>query len=366
MPRTWKAAIIGLGGFSRVHAKACSMVPRVRLVAACDRLPEKHAPWQGRVAEFVPEGIRFYADAAEMLDAERPDLVSITTKHDAHAPLTVLCARAGVKGVYCEKPIAMNLKEADAMIRACERSGTRLAVGHQRRFNQEWLAGLRLLRRGGIGRPILAVSRWPDSDPKKYRYDLFGGGPLMWLSIHSIDLLRFFLGDVAWATAQVDLGEPEIDTETRAYALLHFKSGAQAVVDCGPGIGPEATLGHSITFFGEAGTLHVCDGYGARVKTRRRPRWRSLPMREDILDWRIGAFHACADTIRDLIRSIERDGEPRCSGREARAALEAVMAIYEAERTGGVVRLPLRRKTSPLLEMVRRGGYGEVTWKPKP
>jgi len=363
MPRTYRAAIIGLGGFSRCHARAYSMVPRVRLVAACDLAPEKHATWLERVGEFVPRDIGFHTDAAEMLEAEKPDIVSITTKHDAHAPLTIQCARAGVKGIYCEKPIAMNLGEADAMTLACDRAGARLAIGHQRRFNQEWLAGLRLLRRGTIGRPLLAVSRWPDSDTGKYRYDLFGGGPLMWLSIHSIDLLRFFLGEVAWVTAQVDMGEPSIDVETRAYALLSFKEGAQAVVECGQGIGPEATIGHSIVFYGEKGTLHVCDGYGARYKTRRNPRWRTARLKEEILHWSIGVYYACADEVRDLIRAIERDRQPRCSGREGRADLEVAMAIYESERTGGLVHLPLKKRTSPLLEMVRAGGYGEVTWR---
>ncbi len=364
MPRSYTAAIVGLGGFSRCHARAYAMVPRARVVAACDVNPEKFPPWLEHVGEFMPTDIRFYADAAEMLAAESLDLVSITTKHNTHAPLTVLCARAGVRGLYCEKPMAMNLAEADAMLKACQCSDTKLAIGHQRRFNQEWLAGLRLLQRGTIGQPILAVSRWPDSDMSKYRYDLFGGGPLMFLSVHSIDLLRYFLGDVAWVIAQVDLGESPSDVETRVCALLAFESGAQAVVESGQGIGPEATIGHSITFYGDQGTLHVCDGYGARYKTKRTPRWRTVRLDEETLPWYIGIYHACAHEIRDLIRAIERDSEPRCSGREGRAALEVAMAIYESERTGGVVHLPLQRRTSPLAEMVRRGGYGALTWTP--
>jgi predicted dehydrogenase len=163
--------------------------------------------------------------------------------------------------------------------------------------------------------------------------------------------------------AQVDMGEPRIDVETRVYALLHFESGAQAVVESGQGIGPAATIGHSIVFYGDEGTLHVCDGCGARYKTRRNPRWRSARLNQETLPWQIGINYACADEIRDLIRAIERDDEPRCSGREGRAALEVAMAIYESERTGGIVRLPLGKRTSPLLEMVRRGGYGEVTWQ---
>jgi len=207
------------------------------------------------------------------------------------------------------------------------------------------------------------VSRWPDADVAKYRYEIFGGGPLMWLSIHSIDLLRWFLGDVEWVTAQVDLREPTVDVETRVYALLAFRNGSQAVVECGQGIGPEATIGHSITFYGEKGTLHVCDGFGARYKNKRHPKWRAVPFGHKPGDWATPAQRACADEVRDLIHAIERDHDPRCSGVEGRAALEVAMAIYESERTGGPVALPLSNKTSPLLEMVQRGGYGAVTWR---
>ncbi|KPK43586.1 MAG: hypothetical protein AMK72_13100, partial [Planctomycetes bacterium SM23_25] len=95
MSRTYTAAVIGLGGFSAVHARAYARVGRVRLVAACDIDASKHAAWAERLAGDLPvESIRFYDDAAKMLADEAPDLVSITTKHDQHAPLTILSARA--------------------------------------------------------------------------------------------------------------------------------------------------------------------------------------------------------------------------------------------------------------------------------
>ena len=367
MPRKYTAAIIGLGGFSRVHARAYADVPNVRVVAACDVNPAKHAWWADCLRDELPvERIEFYDDAATLLADERPDLVSITTKHDQHAPLTLACATAGVKGVLCEKPIAMDLGQADRMLAACRKSGTKLAIGHQRRFDREWQAGRRLVRGGRIGEVLLAVSRWPDNRPEKYRYDLFGGGPLMWLSVHSIDLLRYVLGEVDWVTGQVDMPLPDVDTETRACALLHFRGGAQAVVECGTGIGPEATLGHSIVFYGEKGAVHVCDGYGLRCRTRARPRWREPHPEWRTTDWGGIARRACALQTRDLIRCIETGREPRCSGDEGRADLEIVMAIYKSERTGGRVTLPLRDQRSPLLDMTRRGGFGQVTWHPPP
>lgn len=368
MPRQYKAAIIGLGGFSRMHAVGFSMVGRAKLIAGCDIDPAKPEVWTRRTLQMIDKkhlaGMTFYTDAAAMLDAERPDIVAITTKHAQHAPLTILCARHGVKGVICEKPIAMDLAEADAMLKACKKSGTKLAVGHQRRFNQEWQAAKKLIDKGTIGKVVHAVSRWPSSAEAEYSYALMGGGPLMWLSIHSIDLLRFILGDVAWVTGQVDMARSDIDTESQVYALLQMKKGAAVSLATGPGIGAEWALGHTIIFYGEKGTVHVSDGHGCRYKTRRNPKWREVKLDTETLPWQIGAKYAIAAQIKDMIEAIERRRQPRVSGEQARADLEAAMAIYESELTGGVVKLPLKKKTNPLIEMNRRGGYGTVTWKP--
>ncbi len=313
--------------------------------------------------EFLPlDQISFHDDAARMLQEHKPDLVCVTTKHDQHAPLTILAARAGAKGVICEKPIAMDLAQADAALDACRRHGTKLAIGHQRRFDLEWEAGRKLISDGLIGKVLLAVSRWPDANPQ-YRFDLIGGGPLMWLSVHSLDLLRYCLGDIAWVTAQVDMANPQVDTETRAYAFMQFRNGAHAVLDSGQGIGPEASLGHSIVFYGEQGTVHVADGYGTRYKTRDEPRWREVPLPKEDLPWPRRAHLSCGKALRDLIHCIEHGGQPRCSGEEGRADLEAIMAMYESERTGGRVMLPLTSGPSPLALMNQQGGFGAITWR---
>lgn len=363
MAKTYKAAIIGLGGFSRVHGFGFTDARRIKLIAGCDLDPARHAAWIERVGEDVDtDAMEFYTDAERMLSQARPDVVAIATKHDQHAPLTMLCAAAGVKGVICEKPIAMDLAEADAMIAACRKAGTKLAIGHQRRFNQEWLAAKKLIDDGAIGKVVHAISRWPDHRAAEYSYAVYGGGPLMWLSIHSVDLLRFILGDVRSVMAQLDMARPDGDTETRAYGVMRFKSGAQVALECGPGIGPEASLGHSITFFGEEGTVQASDGHGCRVKTTRRPRWREVKLDASILPWPINARAAITAQAEDMVRAIEKDESPRCDGKEARADLEVVMAMYESELAGGLVKLPLKKAKSPLVEINRKGGYGAITW----
>ncbi len=316
MNHQYSVAIIGLGAFSLVHARAYSMIPQVKVVAARDIDPERQKSWAEQVCQFMPvDRMRFYDSAERLLDEQRPDLVSIVTKHDQHAPLTILCARAGVKGILCEKPISTDLASADAVIKACSASGARLAIGHQRRFDPEWQAGLDLIRAGTIGKVLFTVSRWPDNKKvRQYRVAELGGGALMWLSVHSVDLL------------------------------------------------PE----HSIVFYGEKGTVHVCDGYGTRYRTASQPRWQEVPLDPLLLPWPQRSLNSCVAEIRDLIQCVETGGQPRCSGEDGRAALEIIMAIYESERTGGPVQLPLINRQSPLAQMNREGGFWMMTWQSKP
>ena len=367
MNQQYTVAIIGLGAFSLVHAKAYAAIAGARVVAACDIDPTRQASWVRQVEAFLPvHRIRFYDSAERLLDEQRPNLVSIVTKHDQHAALTILCARAGVKGILCEKPVSTDLASADLVVESCSASGSKLAIGHQRRFDPEWQAGLNLIRAGTIGKVLFAVSRWPDNKKvRHYRLAELGGGPLMWLSVHSVDLLRYFLGDVARVTGQVDRGKGAVDTETQAYAILWFQSGAQATVECGPGIGPEITSEHSIMFYGERGAVEICDGLGTRYRTVSQPRWQEVPLDPSLLPWPQRSHNSCVAEIRDLIQCIETGGEPRCSGEDGRAALEVIMAIYESERTGGPVQLPLANRQSPLNQMNREGRFGQMAWQPK-
>ena len=138
------AGIIGCGGIAGCHASAYRNDARMTLVAGAD-------PREGRRTKFQADfGVPVYASAQEMLDRERLDVVSICTPHPMHHAMTLLAAEAGAKAILCEKPIAMNLTEADEMVRVCKQQGTRLIVGHQRRFQPLHLGVATPVRNGEI------------------------------------------------------------------------------------------------------------------------------------------------------------------------------------------------------------------------
>ena len=131
--KTYRAGIIGIGdiGFKHpyvTHPEVYKMTSNCELVAVCDIS-------QDRLDRFreVWEVEKTFADYREMLEDADLDIVSICTPHNLHCEMTLKAAEEGVH-VLCEKPIAMNLDEADAMIEACDRAGVKLAVISPRRF----------------------------------------------------------------------------------------------------------------------------------------------------------------------------------------------------------------------------------------
>ncbi|SVE37635.1 uncharacterized protein METZ01_LOCUS490489, partial [marine metagenome] len=120
----YTAAIVGCGDIAHHHVKGYQLAG-VDIVAVVD--PLEVAREQYREEYGIAQG---FATVEEMLGAVKPDLVSVCTWHLLHPAPTVAAARAGVKGVICEKPMAVGMGLADAMVQACEESGTKLVISH--------------------------------------------------------------------------------------------------------------------------------------------------------------------------------------------------------------------------------------------
>ena len=137
--------MIGCGKIADGHAEVLRYLPGAELVAVCDREP--------LLAE-VPLGVpRFYADAAEMLQAERLDVVHITTPPAVHLPLTAACVAAGAH-VFLEKPLAVREPEARALIETVERAGKTMSINYWPNFDPPALELKRLVADGSLGAPV--------------------------------------------------------------------------------------------------------------------------------------------------------------------------------------------------------------------
>ncbi|NKB66820.1 MAG: hypothetical protein GKR89_07160 [Candidatus Latescibacteria bacterium] len=338
MSAKYTAAIVGCGDIGHAHMAGYNLVDEVDVVAVVD--PNEQARNQ-YAAEY---GIgQSYATVEEMLQTP-PDIVSVCTWHPLHPECTIAAARAGVKAVICEKPMAIGLGLADSMVEACAESGTKLVISHQRRFTLGWEKARELVAAGAIGQVLRVDS--------KIAQGLANCGT------HAIDGIRFILGDppAAWVMGAVerDTDRYERDTaiEDSCMGLIHMQDGLQVFIQAdmdlngaSPGIfalrGTEGMIdvGETYTrlFNGDTGGWQECD----------------LGVSKDQIH--VIGGQANGRQTRELLRWLEGGPEHRGAGSRARDTVELMMALYESARQHRIVHLPLQEKDYPLQLMIDQG-----------
>lgn len=358
---SYRAAIVGCGRMAHGHARAYLADPRVELVACADISDEAAGRFAGEFG--IPTR---YADYREMLERERPDVVSICTHHQFHAPMTIEAAKvAAPRAILCEKPIALDLASADAMIAACEASGTRLLVGHQRRFARQYVAARQAIAAGRVG-DVISIEAY--GHPRS---------SLLVDSTHTVDLVRFFLGDPrgAWVMGQIDAREHREawgqQIEDCAMALVGFAGGGHLVLGAGsiagdgPGerieISPQPVEGgayHRIVIHGARGRL-VIEGDrpvdGRPLVHLDRGGETEVIYSAEEFDREPG-FSAVDLEVAAMIDCLEQPGLAHpLEASSARDTLEILIAIYESSRRRQAVRLPFDVGDNPLIAMLADG-----------
>jgi len=342
--KNYRVAIIGCGGIANAHAQGWQGVPQARIVAVADIAEE------ARVAFATKYGVeRQYADYRHMLDQEKPDIVSVCTWPVLHCEMTMAAAEAGARGILCEKPMAISLGEADRMIEACRVAGALLVVGHQRRFQTQYKTARELVVQGAIG------------DLLEMRVNCHGD--LLTDATHSVDLLRFYCGDlpVERVVGQVDRREGRTrfghPIEDGALGHLVFSGGLRGTVEVGSMARRELPYQYGL-LRGTGGLLEVYgdrkpdDGTGLRLWDGQAGGWRDVPLDGD------AGLHqpAFVAEAADLVRCLDTGATDHpLRGESGRADLEVLMAIYESSLRRAVVELPLRKAEWPLREMINAG-----------
>jgi predicted dehydrogenase len=200
------------------HAGCLTRNPRVKLVAGSSRDP-------GRRERFTERtGVPTYSDWREMLAREQLDLVSVATYAPQHAEVVCAAAREGIRAIYCEKPVAQRLVEADAMLRSCAETGALLVFNHNRRFNPAYRSLRARVAAGELGRLTSCGLRW-------------GTGRLGNVGSHFIDALMLVTGrQVEAVSGTLDLsGKPDCRgsafRDPGGWGVLRLEGGLMATVD---------------------------------------------------------------------------------------------------------------------------------------
>lgn len=335
-------ALVGCGRVSKNHLESIDRIDGLRLVAVCDSVGERAREAGERW------GVPFFTSYKEMLDRSDADIVTVCTPSGMHSEQASLAARAGMH-VVCEKPMAISLKAADAMVKACDDAGVEFFVVKQNRLN----ATIQLLRsainKGRFGRLYMANAtvRW--TRPQQY-YDLapwrgtweFDGGAIMNQASHYVDLIQWFMGPVDRVMAQTATLARQIEAEDSGAAILKFRSGALGVLEVTTLTYPKNYEG-SITLLGEKGTVRVGGTAVNRIE-----HWEFEDYDDD--DRLVESVNTNPPSVygfgheayyRNVLETLSGRADPDTDGRGGRKSLELILAIYESARTGREVPLPL-------------------------
>ncbi len=311
------------------HVGSISNMPDVELAAICDFNPEALERFTEAWSERWPE-TRLYADYREMLDGETLDILTVATSDHRHAQIVIDGAESGLKGIFCEKPIATTLEDADAMIAACERNGVKMSVNHSRRWFPLYHKVRQVIRDGAIGKPTVmtAVLGGP-------RSMMFRNGT------HFIDAVCFFAesepskvsailedGFDDWDRYRGDGGKlPE--NEPGMTGTIIFENGVRALFRALKGTAP---LG-SLEITGPRGVLRI-EGGDRTAELTVQQEIRAEPNRTTIHPEQY-QIQGMVAAYRELVNIIQQGGESISSPRDARMALRILLGFLESHQQGG-------------------------------
>lgn len=336
------AAIIGYGRMARGHRRAFEALG-VRLVGAADPSDEARAKFTEDTGCDAT-----YAEHGALLEAVKPDLVAVVTWDALHAQPVIDAAAVGVRGIVCEKPMAMNLAEADAMLAACDAAGATLVINHQRHYDTQYATARELIEAGEIGE-VRCIEAY--LMPNCIHTD----------GTHTIQMTLDLLGrpKVSHLLAAIDghsgatyFGHRSEDAGT---AVMAFDSGQHAHLSWGSAsLEPRRRLVpaggyqyHQFWIHGETGTLELNGDNWQNphplLRLRRGAEVTDVPLPE--------REPAMTASLRDLLGCLETGAEHPLSGRHGRDVLEVIIGIYESARRRGVVRFPVEVADNPFLAL---------------
>ncbi len=335
----YKAALIGcsrMGAFidnevpdswsAYSHAAGYEACERTEMIACSDLRGE--AMNQVGLRYGVP-GDKQYFDYREMIERERPDIVSVATQPEQRAQIVVDATERGVRAIYGEKAMAASLGEADAMVAALERNGAIFNLGTNRRWDPGYDTMKDLIDSGRIGRLRSLI--------------VHQTGPLFNGASHSFDVLTWLNSDnpVTWVQAHLPNGDQVIDGERLTedpvgHGILQFENGVTAyALNSGRGMEVEA--------IGDRGVVTgMRNGIEWHVREQGAEDHRGRPQ---LVPREFPDFEPASSTVRlieDLVRSLDTGEPPRGGVRTARANTELIFAFVESHVRGGArMELPL-------------------------
>lgn len=310
-----RIGVVGCGGIGAVHLRSWGKVEGARVVAACDVDPARAEASGGTV----------YTDWESLLDSEQLDALDICTPPHLHADVAVAALSRGIP-TLCEKPLARNPEEARKISEAAAASGTLLMTAFCHRFEPgvEYVRGL--IDDGTLGRVLMFRNRFGTrfngvEDRWFSNAEVAGGGTLMDTSIHSVDLFRHLVGEVASVAGATRTFNPAIQgVEDSAAILLTAESGAIGVIEASWMTPWSANV---VEVYGENGAAVIdYDNGQTRYRLQGGDAWIQMPSDDR---------SRFVEELRHFVAVLRGEQSLRVSGHDG---LRAVEVIYQAYQNG--------------------------------
>lgn len=344
-----KWGVIGTGGIADRRTIPEGIIPakNAELVAVMDIDETRTAT----VAQKYGN-IKAYTSEEELLNDPNVEAVYIATPSHLHCRQTCLAA-AAKKHVLCEKPMAMNIAECREMVEACRANGVKLSFGFMMRFHTQHQQIKKMIDEGQLGQLVMAraqLSCWypPMEGAWRQAPQLGGGGSLIDMGSHCIDLLEMLVGKISKVSCFTSNRIHSYQSEDSAMVLLQFENGAQGIVDSYFNI-PDAASKNRLEIYGSKGSIlasgtigQASDGNtraylegedsGYQAQQARADKSGTLiinPKPDNIYQSQIEHFSRC----------IEKNESPQITADAALRNLKIILACYEAAKSGKVLKV---------------------------
>jgi predicted dehydrogenase len=335
---------------ARFHAEAIAQIPGARLVGCFNRNPD-------RALSFAAEqNCTAYSQLSEMLANPEIQVVTICTPSGAHLEPGLEAVQAG-KHLLVEKPLEITLERCDRLIEACERGGRLLGAILPSRFSPANLELKKAIEQGRFGQLTLGdtyVKWWRtqeyyDGGGWRGTWSLDGGGAYMNQAIHNVDLLQWFMGDVAEVCGLTStLAHERIEVEDVGTAIVKFKNGALGTLEATTAAYPG--LLKKTEIHGSTGSV-IIEQDSILLWSFKDPRPEDTEILEKYgqgsattggaADPKAISFIGHQKQFEDFIRAIQTGSRPMIDGHEGRKSVELILAIYQSSQSGRRISLPL-------------------------
>ncbi len=337
--------LIGSQFVSSIHAEALKSVPDAQVVAAM-------SPTKEHVEDFAKNhGIpNHFTRLEEMLSMDEIDMVVIGAPNHVHCEITEKAAAAG-KHVVVEKPLCLNLAEADRMIGACKRANVKLMYAEELCFTPKYVRLKALLDEGALGKPVLfKQSEKHDGPHADHFWDVerSGGGVTMDMGCHAIEFFRWLNGRnpvrSVYAHMTTSVHQKRTRGDDNAILILEFENGVTAVaeeswtklggMDDRAEIHGSKGVAYADVLQGNSIQTYSSEGVGYAVEKAGNTMGWSFTMYEEV--WNYGFPHE----FEHFVDCVKNDKTPVVTGVDGKTVLEVIFAAYESAGTGKKVKLP--------------------------